>query len=107
MQKIAVNKRSWLKVLLGVYLFPLSLVCFSLSVPPADWPLCAFMFVLAIFGFFLARGASRAWRVVWIAALIFSLVCAVLEVVAGKRIARQRTSSLTVRSIAVVEILCW
>ena len=89
MQKLAINKQSWLRVLFGVYLFPLSLVCFSLSVPPADLPLCALMFVLASVGLFLARGESRAWRVIWTSALIVSIVCAVLEVVAGQRIARQ------------------
>ena len=91
MHKIAINKQSLLRILIGVYLFPLSLVCFSLSVPPGDLPLCGLMFVLAGFGFILARQESRAWRLIWLSALIVSVVCGVLEVVAGQRIAGQRS----------------
>jgi hypothetical protein len=91
MQRIAINKQSVLRVLLGVYLFPLFLVVFSLSVPPGDLPLCGLMFVLAGFGLVLARRESRAWRVIWLSALIVSVLCGVLEVVAGQRIARQRS----------------
>ncbi len=91
MQKLAINKRSLLRVVLGVYLFPLYLVCFSLSVPPADLPLCGLMFVLAAFGLVLARRESRAWRVVWTIALIVSILGGVLEIIAGQHIARQRS----------------
>ena len=91
MQKLTINKTSLLRVLFGVYLFPLSLVCFSLSVPPADLPLCGLMFVLAAFGLVLARQESRGWRVIWTGALIVSILCGVLEIVAGQRIARQRS----------------
>jgi hypothetical protein len=91
MQKIAINKQSLLRVLLGVYMFPLFLVVFSLSVPPGDLPLCGLMFVLAGFGFILARRESRAWRLIWLSALILSLLCGALELVAGQRIARQRS----------------
>jgi hypothetical protein len=91
MHKIAINKQSLLRILIGVYLFPLSLVCFSLSVPPGDLPLCGLMFVLAGFGFTLARRESRAWRLVWLSALILSVLCGALEVVAGQRIAHQRS----------------
>ena len=90
MKKIAINKLSGLRILLGVYLFPLFLVCFSLSLPPADLPLCGLMFVLALFGFMLARRESRAWRLVWLSALIVSLLCGALEVLAGQRVAHQR-----------------
>ena len=91
MQKLTMNKRSVLRVLLGVYIFPLWLVCFSLSVPPGDLPLCGLMFVIAAFGLVLARQESRAWRVVWLVALIVSILCGILEVVAGQHIARQHS----------------
>jgi hypothetical protein len=91
MQKLTINKRSLLRILLCVYLFPLYLVCFSLSVPPADLPLCGLMFVLAAFGLILARRERRAWRVVWTIALIVSILFAVLEIVAGKHLARQHS----------------
>jgi hypothetical protein len=91
MHKLAINKQSLLRILIGVYLFPLSLVCFSLSVPSGDLPLCGLMFVLAGFGFMLARRESHAWRLVWLSALILSVLCGALEVVAGQRIAHQRS----------------
>jgi hypothetical protein len=91
MQKLTINKRSMMRVLLGVYLFPLYLVVFSLSVPPADMPLCGLMFVLAVFGLVLARRESRIWRVVWTVALIAAIIFAVLEIVAGRNIANQRS----------------
>jgi hypothetical protein len=91
MQKMSINKPSVLRILLGVYLFPLWMVCFSLSVPPADLPLCGLMFVIAAFGWVLARRESRGWRVLWMSALIVSILCAGLEIVAGKRIAHQRS----------------
>jgi 4-amino-4-deoxy-L-arabinose transferase-like glycosyltransferase len=91
MQKLTINKRSLLRILLGVYLFPLYLVCFSLSVPPADLPLCGLMFVMAAFGLILARRESRAWRVVWTIALIVSILFGVLEIIAGQHMARQRS----------------
>jgi hypothetical protein len=77
--------------MLGVYLFPLCLVVSSLSVPPNDLPLCGLMFALGGLGFVLARRESRAWRLIWVAALALSVVCGVMEVVAGQRIARQRS----------------
>ena len=91
MQKLSINKRSWLRVLLGVYGFPLFLVCSSLSVPPADLPLCGLMFLLSAFGFVLARRESRTWRVIWASVVIVSLLCGALEVAAGSHIARQRS----------------
>jgi hypothetical protein len=91
MQKLTLNKRSVLRVLLGVYLFPFYLVVFSLSVPPADLPLCGLLFVLAVFGLVLGRRESRAWRVVWTFALIMSVVFVVLQFIAGRNIAHQRS----------------
>ena len=91
MQKLSINKLSLLRILLGVYLFPLSLVIFSLSVPPGNLPLCGLTFVLAGIGFLLARHESRAWRLVWVIALTVSVLCGALEVVAGQRIAHQRS----------------
>ncbi|MGD0413063.1 MAG: hypothetical protein ABSC18_15335 [Verrucomicrobiota bacterium] len=91
MKKLNINKRSLLRVLLGVYLFPLYLVVFSLSVPPADLPLCGLMFVLSVLGLVLARRDIRAWRVVWTGALITSIIFAVLEIIAGQNIAHQRS----------------
>jgi glucose-6-phosphate-specific signal transduction histidine kinase len=91
MKKLSINKRPLLRVLLGVYLFPLYLVVFSLSVPPADLPLCGLMFVLSVFGLVLARREIRAWRVVWTGALIASIILAVLQIIAGRNIAHQRS----------------
>ena len=91
MQKLPINKRSLLRVFLGIYLFLLSLVCFSLSVPPADLPLCGLMSVLAAFGLFLARRENRAWRVVWTSALIASIIFGALQIIAGRSIAHQRS----------------
>jgi hypothetical protein len=91
MQKLTINKRSWLRVLLGVYAFPLLLVCSSLSVPPADLPLCGLMFLLAALGFVLGWRESRTRRVIWASAVIGALVCGALEVAAGNRITRQRS----------------
>jgi 4-amino-4-deoxy-L-arabinose transferase-like glycosyltransferase len=93
MNKIIISKRTILRVLLGVFLFPLSLVVFSLSVPPGDLPLCGLMFALAAFGLVLARRESRAWRLIWLCALVISVLCGVLEVVAGQRIVRQRSQA--------------
>jgi hypothetical protein len=90
MQKLTINKKSVMRVLVGVYLFPLYLVICSLSVPPADLPLCGLMFGLAVFGLVLARRESRVWRIVWTSALIVSILCGVLEIIAGQHIARQR-----------------
>lgn len=91
MNNVTTSKRSVLRVLLAVYVFPLCLVVFSLSVPPSDLPLCGLMFALAGVGCVLARRESRAWRLIWASALVLSLLCGVLEVVAGQRIARQRS----------------
>jgi energy-coupling factor transporter transmembrane protein EcfT len=88
---LALNRRSLLRVLLGVYLLPLSLVCLSLSVPPADLPLCGLLFVLAVIGFALARREGRAWRFIWIGALILAFVFGVSEVIAGRRIEHKRS----------------
>jgi 4-amino-4-deoxy-L-arabinose transferase-like glycosyltransferase len=93
MNKIIMSKRTILRVLFGVFLFPLSLVVFSLNVPPGDLPLCGLMFALAAFGLVLARRESRAWRLIWLCALIISVLCGVLEVVAGQRIVRQRSQA--------------
>jgi hypothetical protein len=90
MNKVTLNKQSLLRVLLAVYLFPLYLVVFSLSVPPGDLPLCGLMLALAVLGFMLARRQSRAWQLIWLTALGVSVLCGILEVVAGQRIARQR-----------------
>jgi hypothetical protein len=91
MQRLTIKKLSLLRIHLGVYAFPLFLVIFSLSVPPADLPLCGLMFVLAGAGFLLARHENRAWRLIWFIALIASVLCGALEVVAGRRIAHQRS----------------
>jgi len=95
MNKITINNRSVLRVLLGVYLLPIYLVVFSLSVPPNDLPICGLMFALAGVGYMLARRESRAWRLIWGSALAISVLCGVLEVVAGQRVARQRLQHQT------------
>ena len=89
--KFALDTQSLLRVLLCVYLLPFSLVCFSLSVPPGDLPLCGLLFVLAVLGLALARRESRAWRFIWIGALIAAVVFGALEVGVGRRIAHQRS----------------
>jgi hypothetical protein len=93
MQKLIINRRFFLRMLLVVYLFLFFLVSFSLSVPPADLPVCGLTFVVAALGLVLARRESRAWRVIWTIALIFSILRGVLEVVAGNHIAHQRSKS--------------
>ena len=87
------SRRSLSRILFGVYLFPLLLVLCSLSVPPADLPLCGLMLVLAVVGLILARHESRIWRILWIGALIGSILFGVLEIVAGKRIVHQQLHS--------------
>jgi hypothetical protein len=91
MQKVTLSKPSLLRILLGVYVFPLLLVVFSLGVPPGDLPLCGLMLILAVLGLMLAWRERRPWRVIWMAALILSVLCGGLEIVAGQRIARQRS----------------
>lgn len=85
------DKRSPLRILAGIYLFLLFFISFSLSVPPADLPLCGLMFVLAAIGVVLSRLESPGWRIFWIAALIIALASGVLEFVAGKRLERQHS----------------
>ena len=87
------SKRSLSRILFGVYLFPLLLVVTSLSVPPADLPLCGLMFGLAVVGSFMSRHDSRIWRIIWVGALTASILFGVLEVVAGYRIAHRRSHS--------------
>ena len=93
MQKHNFDRQSWLRILFGVYLFPLYLVCFSLAVPPGDLPLCGLMFAFAAVGLGLARQESRNWRLIWTTALMVSVLCGALEFVAGKRIAQQRSKN--------------
>lgn len=96
-RKPSLDKRSFLRILIGVYLFLLFLICFSLSVPPADLPLCGLLLVLAVLGIILARRERRAWRLFWTGALILALLFAVLEVIGGWRIARQRSDHALMR----------
>jgi len=96
--KLTLDRRSILRILLGIYLFPFSLVCFSLSVPPADLPLCGLLFLLAVAGFIVARREGRAWQILWIAALLFALLSGVLQVVARNRIAHQLSAHAAVRN---------
>ena len=91
MQKLIINKRFFLRMLLVVYLFLFFLVCSSLNVPPADLSVCGLTVVVAALGLVLARRESRAWRVIWTIALIFSVLRGVLEVVAGNHIAHQHS----------------
>jgi len=53
------------------------------------------MFVLAALGLFLAHRENRSWRLIWISALIISIVCGALEMIAGHRIARQHSKNET------------
>jgi len=87
------SKRSLSRNLFGVYLFPLLLVVTSLSIPPADLPLCGLMFGLAVVGVFISRHDSRIWRIIWVGALTASILFGVLQVVAGYRIAHRRSHS--------------
>lgn len=90
-QKRIFDRRSPLRMLAGIYLFLLFFISFSLSVPPADLSLCGLMFVLGAIGVVLSRRECRGWRIFWIAALILALASGVLEIIAGKRIERQRS----------------
>lgn len=92
MQKPLFKKQSLLCILTIVYLFFFLLVSFSLSVPPADFPLCVLLFVLAGAGLFLSLRESRVWRIFWIIALVLAVAFGVLEVVAGKLIAHERSA---------------
>jgi hypothetical protein len=92
MPKPILNHQFFLRLLLGLYLVPLLLVCNSLSVPPHDLLFCGLMFVFAILGLVFTPQAGRAWRVFWTVALAVSLLCGGLEVIAGKNIARQRST---------------
>jgi hypothetical protein len=79
-----------MKVLLVVYLFTFLLVCFSLSVPPAEMPLFVLMLCIAAIGIAVSFRESRRWRIIWIIALTISILGGTLDVIAGKRIARER-----------------
>jgi hypothetical protein len=87
------NQHRTLRVLLVMYLISLSIAGTSLSVPPADLPICEWMFILSSFGLYLARRETRAWRVIWTSALIASVLCGALEVIAGQLIAHHRSKS--------------
>ncbi|PWU22113.1 MAG: hypothetical protein C5B50_00245 [Verrucomicrobia bacterium] len=92
-------KRFMIKLLLVIYvLFLLLSGPFSLSVAPADLPLFVAMFCIAVIGLILGLRESKRWRVVWISALLISMLGATLEVVVGKRIARQRLEHKKTRS---------
>ena len=84
-------KSATLKVLLIVYLFIFLLVCFSLSVPPAEMPLFVLMFCIAAIGIAISFRESRRWRIIWIIALVISILGGTLDVIAGKRIAREKS----------------
>lgn len=86
-------KLSILRILFGVFLFLLLLGTFSLSVPPGDFSLFVAMFVIACVGLGLSLAESRTWRVVWTLALVAAFLGGALEVVAGKRIAQQRSKN--------------
>ena len=84
-------KRSMLRILLSVFAFLLTMVVFSLNVPPGDFRLLAIMFAIAIIGAVLSLSESRKWKVVWSTALVISIVGGALEIVAGRLIAQQRS----------------
>ena len=104
MQKPALNRQSLLRILAGVYLFPLYLVCFSLGVPPSDLPLCALLFALAVFGLVLARKESRVWGLFWGGALVVSVAFATFQIAATKHLRVAASRPLTVEETHVVEI---
>lgn len=103
-RKLTLDKRSFLRVLVGVYLILLFLICFDLSVPPADLPFSGLLFVLAVIGIVLARRERRAWRLFWTGALILALAFPVLEVIAGWRIAKQRSEDALLPKIAATAV---
>jgi hypothetical protein len=84
-QRIAFFKRSLSPVLFGVYLFPLYLVWFSATEPPADLLLCGLMFALVGIGLVLSRHDSLIWRLLWTGAMILAAVLGALRVVARIR----------------------
>jgi hypothetical protein len=89
MQSLAAKKSSALWILLIFYLFFCSFVFLSLSVPPADFPFCIMMFIIAVVGLAIAWQESRVWRLIWMGALVASIMCGSLELIAGHRIANQ------------------
>jgi hypothetical protein len=87
-----------LRIRVGIFAFLLVFKAFSLDVPPGSLALWVAMFGIAGLGEILSLRESRKWRVLWMAALAIALVGGALELVAGKRIAEQRSrheSSLT------------
>jgi hypothetical protein len=51
------------------------------------------MFGLAVVGLFMSRHDSRIWRIIWVGALMASILFGALRVVAGYRIAHRRSHS--------------
>jgi hypothetical protein len=88
------SKRSLLLALLVVYFIFCSFVFLSLSIPPADFPFCVAMFVVAVWGLFAAAGESRVWRLIWIGALVGAILAGALELISGARIAHQHHAEL-------------
>jgi len=86
-------KSAILKILLIVYLFTFLVVCFSLSVPPTEMPLFVLMLCFAVIGIAISFRESRHWRIIWIIALVISILGGTLDVVAGKRIAREKSKN--------------
>jgi hypothetical protein len=84
--------RFLLWVVFACYLVPLLLVLGSLSVPPADLPLCILMFFVAAVGLVLAWRATRIWRLIWLGALAASVLLGALEIIAGRRLAHRHAA---------------
>jgi hypothetical protein len=85
------RRKPILRILSGIFLLPLALVCFSLSVPPADLPLLGIMILIGSKGLALSLRHNPKWRWFWSIALAMSVFGAALEIVASKRIASQRS----------------
>jgi hypothetical protein len=80
-------------ILFIVYVFLLLLAVFSLGVPPHDLPLFGGMFAVACVGWVLRYRHSRRWNVIWAIACIIAVIGAILEIVAGRCLAQQRSES--------------
>jgi hypothetical protein len=109
MRSLEIKKQSRLLILLFIYLFVCSLIFLSLSVPPADFPICVMMFVVAVVGLVIAWRESRVWLLIWIGALAASIMFGALELLSGRIIAHQRsihhTSKAASRSLSMFRFI--
>ena len=86
-------KLNCLKVLAVLFVFVLLLCLLSLGVPPDGLIYFIVLFALAIAGLVTSAKAASRWKIIWAVALCISLLGGILEIVAGKRLAHQRSQA--------------